>query len=68
MKIIVSSCLPALFHESWSVEDWEMKEVEDKEQEKVEKREALQALLNHGEDELALLEVHGGCEDDAWAA
>jgi len=52
--------LTALFHESWSVEDWEMKEVEDKEEfeaeeEKGEKREALQALLNHGEDEVAVL-------------
>ena len=52
--------LTALFHESWSVEDWETKDVEDKEEfeaeeEKGEKREALQALLNQGEDELAVL-------------
>ena len=38
--------LTALFHESWSVEDWEMKEVEDKEEfkaevEKGEEREAI---------------------------
>ena len=52
--------LTTLFHESWSVEDWEMKEVEDKEEfkaevEKGEEREALQSLLNHGEDDLAVL-------------
>ena len=56
--------LTALFHESWSVEDWEMKEVEDNEEfeaveEKGEKREALQALLNHGEDDLAVLRYKG---------
>ena len=46
------------------MEDWEMKEVEDKEEfeaeeEKGEKREALQALLNHGEDELEVLRYKG---------
>jgi len=50
--------LTALFHESWTVEDWEMKEVEDKEvfiTEEGDKREALENLLNNGEDEVALL-------------
>ena len=46
------------------MEDWEMKEVEDKEEfeaeeQKGEKREALQALLSHGEDELAVLRYKG---------
>jgi len=48
----------ALFHESWTVEDWEVKEVEDKEvfiTEEGEKREALEDLLNSGEDELRIL-------------
>ena len=50
--------LTALFHESWTVENWEMKEVEDKEvfiTEEGDKREALENLLNNGEDEVALL-------------
>ena len=56
--------LTALFHEGWSMEDWELNEVEDKEEfeseeEKGEKRESLQALLNHGEDELAVLSTRG---------
>ena len=52
--------LTALLHESWRVEDWERKEVEDKEifkteEEVGEKREALEALLNDGEDEVAVM-------------
>jgi len=52
--------LTALLHESWRLEDWERKEVEDKEifkteEEVGEKREALEALLNDGEDEVAVM-------------
>ena len=48
--------LTALLHESWRVEDWENKLVEDKETFSAEievgdKREALQSLLNSGENE-----------------
>ena len=48
--------LTALLHESWRVEDWEIKQVEDKEAfasetELGESREALQNLLNHGESD-----------------
>ena len=49
-----------------------MKKVEDKEEfeaeeEKGEKREALQALLNHGEDELAVLRYKGEVRKMRWA-
>jgi len=50
--------LTALYHESWTIEDWELKEVEDKEvfnTEEGERREALEDLLNNGEDELRVL-------------
>eukprot|EP00092_Neocalanus_flemingeri_P039596 GFUD01043121.1.p1 GENE.GFUD01043121.1~~GFUD01043121.1.p1 ORF type:complete len:339 (+),score=133.21 GFUD01043121.1:37-1053(+) len=53
--------LTALLHESWRVEDWERKETEDKEvfktgeEEEGDRREALEALLNVGEDEVAVL-------------
>ena len=45
-----------MLHESWRVEDWEIKQVEDKEAfasetELGESREALQNLLNHGESD-----------------
>jgi len=51
--------LTALLHESWRVEEWERKEVEDKEvfvtvEEVGERREALEALLNDGEDEVTV--------------
>jgi len=50
--------LTALFHESWRVEDWETKEHPDQEQffahEKGE-RQALEDLLNQGEDDISLL-------------
>jgi len=52
--------LTALLHESWRVETWEEKGVEDMEvfktgEEEGEKRVALEALLNDGEDEVALM-------------
>jgi len=50
--------LTALYHESWTVEDWESKAVQDKEvfeTEEGDKREALEDLLNNGEDELRIL-------------
>jgi len=52
--------LTALFHESWKVEDWEVKGVEDMEvftigEEEGQKREALEALLNDGEDAVAVM-------------
>jgi len=50
--------LTALFHESWNVEDWEDKGVKDEETYKgsgEEEREALKALLNYGEDQIAVL-------------
>lgn len=49
--------LTALLHESWKVEDWESKQVEDREMfiavdEVGGQREALQSLLNEGENEV----------------
>ena len=49
--------LTALLHESWKVEDWEIKQVEDREMfiskdEVGGQREALEALLNEGENEV----------------
>ena len=52
--------LTALLHESWRVEDWELKQVEDREyfeseQEVGDKgREALQMLLNQGENDVTV--------------
>ena len=48
--------LTALLHESWRIEDWEVKEVMDMEQFKEEagEREALQSLLNQGESEVTV--------------
>ena len=52
--------LTALLHESWRVEDWEVKGVEDKEmfvaQEELGagERQALQTLLNQGETEVTV--------------
>ena len=48
--------LTALLHESWRIEDWEVKEVADMEQFKEEagEREALQSLLNKGESEVTV--------------
>ena len=48
--------LTALLHESWRIEDWEVKEVADMEQFKEEagEREALQSLLNQGESEVTV--------------
>ena len=48
--------LTALLHESWRIEDWEVKEVSDMEQFKEEagEREALQSLLNQGESEVTV--------------
>ena len=48
--------LTALLHESWRVEDWEIKQVEDNEAflsetEVGESRQALQNLINQGESE-----------------
>ena len=47
-----------------SVEDWEMKEVEDKEEFEAEEEKA---LLNHGEDELAVLRYKGEVRKMRWA-
>ena len=49
--------LTALLHESWKVEDWETKEMEDREMfiakdEIGGQREALETLLNEGENEV----------------
>ena len=46
-----------MLHESWKVEDWESKQVEDREMfiavdEVGGQREALQSLLNEGENEV----------------
>ena len=52
--------LTALLHESWRLEDWELKQVEDREyfeseQEVGDKgREALQMLLNQGENDVTV--------------
>ena len=49
--------LTALLHESWRIEDWEVKEVMDMEQFKegeAGEREALQSLLNQGESEVTV--------------
>jgi len=51
--------LTALLHESWKVEDWELKQVEDREifvanDEVGCEREALQRLLNEGETEASV--------------
>jgi len=51
--------LTALLHESWKVEDWELKQVEDREMfvandEVGGEREALQRLLNDGETEASV--------------
>jgi len=54
-----SYLLTALFHESWTLEDWETKETEDQEVlragERGEDREALEELLNLGEDDVAVV-------------
>ena len=50
--------LTALYHESWTVEDWETKAVQDEEvfeTEEGDRREALEDLINNGEDELRIL-------------
>ena len=53
-----SYLMNALYHESWKVEDWEVKEVEDLEifpaEERGGEREALEQILNKGEDEEAV--------------
>ena len=52
--------LTALLHESWRVEDWELKQVEDREYFECEQevgdkgREALQMLLNQGENDVTV--------------
>merc|ERR1712083_1274276 len=50
--------LTALYHESWTVEEWESKAVQDKEvfeTEEGDKREALEDLLNNGEAAIRIL-------------